>query len=127
LFNSFFAELKKRNVFKVGATYLLLAWVVVQITDTAVPALHLPEWIITAVFFFGAIGFPFALFFAWVFEVTPEGIKKESEIAPEDSISAHTGSKLNFVIIGLLVLIAGYFIYESRFAYPPVSDVAEEV
>ncbi len=66
--DSAFTELKRRNVFKVGVAYLILAWVVVQITDTAVPALHLPEWIITAVFFFGAIGFPFVLFFAWAFE-----------------------------------------------------------
>jgi len=115
LADSFFTELKRRNVFKVGAAYLVLAWVILQITDTAVPALHLPEWIITAVFFFGAIGFPFAIFFAWAFEITPEGIKKESDIAPEDSIASHTGRKLDFAIIGLLVLGMGYFIYESRF------------
>lgn len=124
--DSLFTELKRRNVFKVGIAYLVLAWVVVQITDTAVPALHLPEWIITAVFFFGAIGFPFAVFFAWAFEITPEGMKKESEIAPEDSITAHTGRKLDFIIIGLLVLVAGYFIYESRFE-PEVESPKEVV
>ena len=113
---SLFSELKRRNVFKVGVAYLVLAWVVVQVTDTAVPALHLPEWILTAVFFFGVIGFPFAIFFAWAFEVTPEGIKKESEITPDESITAHTGRKLDFVIIGLLVVGMGYFIYESRFS-----------
>ncbi len=112
---SFISELKRRNVFKVGVAYLVLAWVVVQVADTAVPALHLPDWIITAVIFFGAIGFPFALFFAWAFEITPEGIKNESDISPEDSVAAHTGLNLNFIIIGLLVVALGYFIYESRF------------
>ncbi|MBA6252973.1 MULTISPECIES: hypothetical protein [unclassified Colwellia] len=64
---SLISELKRRNVFKVGIAYLVLAWVVVKITSIAVPALHLPNWINTAVFFFGLIGFPFALFFAWAF------------------------------------------------------------
>ncbi len=79
---SFISELKRRNVFKVGVAYLVLAWVVVQVTDTAVPALHLPEWVHTLVFFIGMIGFPFALFFAWAFEITPDGVKKESDITP---------------------------------------------
>jgi TolB-like protein/Flp pilus assembly protein TadD len=113
--DSFFTELKKRNVFKVGIAYLVLAWVVVQVTQAAVPALNMPEWMNTVVFFLGIIGFPFAIFFAWAFEVTPDGIKKESDVAPEDSISSHTSRKLDFTIIGLLVLVAGYFIYESRF------------
>jgi len=122
LADSLFTKLKKRNVFKVGAAYLVLAWVVIQVTSEAVPALRLPEWVNSLVFYLGAIGFPFALFFAWAFEITPEGIKKESEILPEDSISADTGRKLNFVIIGLLVIALGYFIYESRFEKQPVDN-----
>jgi TolB-like protein/Tfp pilus assembly protein PilF len=115
LANSFFTELKKRNVFKVAIAYLVLSWVVIQVTQAAVPALNMPEWVNTVVFFFGIIGFPFALIFAWAFEITPEGIKKESEIAPEESITAHTGRKLDFIIIALMTLALGYFIYESRF------------
>ena len=112
----FFTELKRRNVFKVGGAYLVLTWVLIQVTVAAVPAFGMPEWVDTVVFFFCILGFPFALFFAWAFEVTPEGIKKESDISPDGSIAAHSGRKLDFVIIGLLVLIAGYFVYESRFA-----------
>ncbi len=125
---SLFQELRRRNVFKVGTAYLVLAWVVVQVTSAAVPALHLPEWINTAVFFFGAIGFPFALFFAWAFEITPDGLKKESEISAEESITAHTGRKLDFVIIAMLVLVAGYFIYESRFKsrVAEIEEVSEQ-
>jgi len=113
--DSLFTELKRRNVFKVGVAYLVMAWVVIQITTEAVPALHLPDWINTAVFFFGIIGFPFAIFFAWAFELTPEGLKREHEVNRDESITHHTSRKLDFVIIGLLVVALGYFIYESRF------------
>lgn len=124
--SSLFEELKRRNVYKVGVAYLVLAWVVIQVTSIAVPAMHLPLWINSAVFFFGAIGFPFALFFSWEFELTPDGVKRESEILPEDSVTAHTGRKLDFIIIGLLVLVAGYFIYESRFISPLENEVEYE-
>ena len=114
--DSFFTELKKRNVFKVGVAYLVLAWVLIQIADVIVPALSLPDWTITFLVVIGMFGFPFALFFAWAFEVTPEGIKKESDISAEESVSAHTGRKLDFIIIGLMAIALGYFIYESRFS-----------
>jgi len=125
--DSFFSELKRRNVFKVGIAYIVLAWVMIQVVDTAVPALHLPEWIITAVFLFGLIGFPFAIFFAWAFEITPDGVKKESEITPEESITHHTSRKLDFVIIGLLVIALGYFIYDSKFADKTIDKNTESL
>ncbi len=121
--DSFFTELKRRNVFKVGVAYLVLAWVVIQIADVVVPALSLPSWTITLLVVLGIFGFPFAIFFAWAFEITPDGIKKESDITPEESITSHTGRKLDFTIIGLLVVALGYFIYESRFE-APTEDVA---
>ena len=86
----------------------------------------LPEWIPKFVIITLMVGFPIALVLAWAFEITPEGIKKESDIAPEDSISAHTGRKLDFIIIGLLVAVAGYFIYESRFESQTDESVAIE-
>lgn len=126
MYGPLFKELKRRNVYKVAVAYLVLAWVVIQVTSLAVPALHLPLWTNSAVFFFGAIGFPFALFFAWEFELTPDGVKRESEILPEDSFTAHTGRKLDFFIIGLLVVALGYFIYESRFTSQPNETVVTE-
>ena len=74
---SFFAELKRRNVIKASAAYLALGWVVTQITGTVAPMLHLPEWVGPLVLWIGVIGFPFVLMFAWVYEITPEGIKRE--------------------------------------------------
>lgn len=111
---SFLAELKRRNVIKVGTAYLVLVWIIIQITSEAVPALHLPEWVNSLVFYFGIIGFPFAIFFAWAFELTPDGLKREQEVQPADSISYQIGSKLIFIIIGLLVIAASYFIWESQ-------------
>ncbi len=101
---SLFRELRRRNVFRVAISYLVLAWLVIQVTAIAVPALHLPHWVNTLVFFFGAIGFPFALLFAWAFELTPEGIKPVKQVHPEQSIAPLTGRKLDFLIIALLVL-----------------------
>jgi len=116
LAGSLFSELKRRNVIKVGTAYLVLAWVVIQVTSEAVPALLLPDWVVTFVFFIGAIGFPFALFFAWAFELTPEGLKKESEVSADESVSHIMGRKLDFIIIGLLIIALAYFIFESRYS-----------
>ena len=99
-----FAELKRRNVFRVGAAYVLLAWVVIQVTDTVGPALKLPEWTLTVVTWFGVIGFPFALFFAWAFELTPEGIRREEDVDRARSVTRSTGRKIDFAIIGLLAI-----------------------
>jgi TolB-like protein/Flp pilus assembly protein TadD len=99
-----FAELKRRNVFRVGAAYVLLAWVVIQVTDTVGPALNLPEWTLAVVTWFGVIGFPFALFFAWAFELTPDGIKREKDVDRAESVTQSTGRKIDFVIIGLLAV-----------------------
>ena len=71
---SFFAELKRRNVFKVAAAYIIVGWLLLQVSDTLVPALHLPEWFHSGVAFLLIIGFPLAMIFAWAFEMTPEGL-----------------------------------------------------
>ena len=112
------AELRRRNVFRVGIAYLVLAWVIIQVTDVAVPALRLPEWVPSLIFFFGAIGFPFALFFAWAFELTPEGIKREHEVDRSESITHITGRKFDFAIIGLLVVALGFVVWDAYLSDP---------
>ena len=109
---SLFTELKRRNVFKVVIGYILLGWVVLQIADIIVPALSLPDWTITFLLVVGALGFPFVIFFSWVFEITPDGVKRETEIDREQSITGNTGRKLDFIIIGMMAIALGYFIYE---------------
>jgi TolB-like protein len=109
---SLIQELKRRNVFKATTAYLVLAWVVIQVTSEAVPALGLPDWVNTLVFLLGALGLPFVILFSWAFELTPEGIKKDAEVAQSDSITSVTAQKLNYVIIGLLVVAIGLMLFD---------------
>ena len=121
---SLFNELKRRNVFKVTAAYIIVAWLLLQISDTLVPALHLPEWFHSGVAFLLILGFPVALIFAWAFELTPEGLKKEKEVDRTQSITHFTGRKLDFTIIGLLLVAAGYLAFD-KFVIDPDRDAAE--
>src|SRR5210317_2018659 len=100
---SFFAELKRRNVFKVAAAYVIVGWLIMQAGEVMAPALNLPDWVNSLLAFFLILGFPLALFFAWAFEMTPEGIKKEKVVDRTRSITHVTGQNLNYTIIALLV------------------------
>jgi TolB-like protein len=119
-------KLKRRNVFRVAVAYAVLAWIVIQVTDTVAPPLHLPSWTLAFVTWIGIIGFPFALFFAWAFELTPEGVKRSSEVARTESIARLTGRKIDFIIIGLLaaavvVLIVDNYVLKDRQGVEPVA------
>ncbi len=107
---SLFSELRRRNVFRVGIAYIVMTWLLLQIVDVVAPMLALPDWIGKMILLLLGIGLPVALFFAWAFELTPEGLKKEKEIDRSKSITPQTGRKLDFVIIGMLVIALGYFV-----------------
>ena len=77
---SFFEELKRRNVFRVGIAYAISAWVLLQFVDLVLENIQAPDWIMKVFMLALAVGFPLAIFFAWAFEMTPEGIKKEKDI-----------------------------------------------
>lgn len=100
----FFQELRRRNVVKVATVYLIASWVLIQVAETTFPALQLPEWTITFVVVILGILFPIAIIFAWAFEVTPEGLKKTAEVDTDESITPQTGQKMNYLIIGGLVI-----------------------
>jgi TolB-like protein/Flp pilus assembly protein TadD/uncharacterized membrane protein YhdT len=104
---SFWGELRRRNVFKVGVAYLVAAWLLAQVVGLVEGPLDLPDWFDTAVIVFLAVGFPVALLLAWAYEVTPEGIKKTRHVPLEESIRQLTGQKLNYVVTGLLALAVG--------------------
>jgi len=110
-----FEELRRRNVFRVGAAYLVVAWLVAQVADVFFDGFDAPPWALKALLLVLVIGFPVSLVFAWVYELTPEGVKREIEVDRSDSVTRQTGRKLDFVIIGALVLALGYFVWESRF------------
>ena len=124
---SLFNELKRRNVFKVAAAYIIVGWLIMQAGDTLAPALHLPELINSVLAFFLILGFPLALFFAWAYEMTPEGIKKEKEVDRSQSITQITGQKLNYTIIALLVAVLAYFAYDKFLVQPRSADVTSPV
>jgi len=111
---SIFAELKRRNVFRVGIAYLVASWVLMQVVDVISPVFELPDWAPKLIFLLLAIGLVPALIFAWAFELTPEGIKKESEVSPAGSITRSTGRKLNIVIIGFLVAAVALLLVERQ-------------
>ena len=97
----FFAELKRRNVYRVAIAYAVVGWLVMQVAATVVPALHLPGAITTAVVVLVLLGFPLALVLAWAFELTPAGIKRTEDVAPEESVAPKTGRKL-MVLAGVV-------------------------
>jgi len=113
---SFFTELKRRNVFRVGFAYLIGSWLLAQIAELLLDTFKAPEWTMQFIVVALMIGFPIAVFFAWAFELTPDGVKRESEVDRSQSIRRETGQKLNRGIIIILVLALGYFVWESRFA-----------
>jgi TolB-like protein len=118
---SFFEELKRRNVFRMTIAYVIVAWLILQVGDTLAPALHLPDWVNSTLAFFLILGFPLAVFFAWAYEITPEGIKRESEIDRARSITHVTGRKLDRAITVVLVVALGYFAFD-KFVLDPSRD-----
>ena len=106
---SFITELKRRNVFRVGAAYGIVAWLLVEVASVVLPTFGAPDWVMKVVTFLVVLGFPLALVLAWAFELTPEGIKLESAADSIAAVSSKSRSKLDFAIVGLLVLALVYF------------------
>ena len=104
---SFFNELKRRNVVRMGVLYIVASWVVLQISDVIFDPLGVPSWVFRLLMSLLALGFPFALIFSWIFELTPEGLKLERDIDRSQSIVHQTGHRMNTVIVVLLVLAIG--------------------
>jgi TolB-like protein len=109
---NFFAELKRRNVYKVAVVYAIVAWLLIQIATQVFPFFEIPNWGVRLIVLVIVIGFPIALILAWAFELTPEGIKRTEDVAPNESITRRTGRKLDFLIIGVLLVVIGFFAYQ---------------
>ena len=100
---SFFDELKRRNVIRVGIAYAVAAWVVLQVADLVLEAVEAPAWVLKALLLVIALGFVASLIIAWAYELTPEGIKREEDVVRGESITRETASKLSRITIGLLI------------------------
>ena len=125
---SVWVELKRRNVVRVAIAYAVVSWLTLQFADVLVPLLGLPEWVGKFVFLLLAIGFPLALIFAWAYELTPEGLKKEKDVDRSQSVTRKTGRRIDSLIIGVLVVAVGMLLFDKFIlSGSPESPEATEV
>ncbi|HQX23702.1 MAG TPA: adenylyl cyclase, partial [Pseudomonadota bacterium] len=106
---SFFAELKRRNVIRMGAAYLVLSWLLIQVAGQLLPVFGAPEWVMRVLVMSLAAGLVVVLVFSWVYELTPGGLRRESEVPAEQSVTMHTAKRLDHITIVLVVLALGVF------------------
>ena len=127
---SLIAELKRRNVFRVIAAYAVLSWLLLQIADVVFEFMAIPDSAGRILIAFLAIGFLPVVLFSWGYELTPDGVKKESEVPPEDSVAVHTAKKLDVAVIIMLAVAITLFVMD-RFAgaggSPPEPEPAAQV
>jgi TolB-like protein/Tfp pilus assembly protein PilF len=122
-FGNLFSELKRRNVIRMAGLYLVGAWLVVQVAGTVLPMFGAPEWLPRTIVVLLTIGFVPAVIFSWVFELTPQGLKRDEDVAPEQSIAPQTGRRMDRMIIVVLVLALGYFAFD-KFVLAPRREAA---
>ena len=115
-----FDELKRRNVIRVAVAYVVSAWLVLQVADIAIDNIGAPEWVFSVFLLAGGLFFLPVLFFSWAYEITPEGVKKESEVDRDHSITHRTGRKLDLITIGMLVAVVAFVMVERTWYSQPV-------
>jgi TolB-like protein len=124
---SLLAELRRRNVIRMAGLYLVGAWLVTQVAGTVLPMFGAPEWVARSVVLLLVIGFVPALVFAWVFELTPEGIKREGEVAPVESLAPRTARRMDRLLLVALLLALGYFAVDKFLLAPAREPAASAV
>jgi TolB-like protein/Flp pilus assembly protein TadD len=124
---SFFDELKRRNVIRVGLAYLVLSWVLLQVGDVVFDALRLEDTALTIMLVLLALGFVPAVVIAWVYELTPEGVRRESDVDRDQSITPETGHRLNIVIVVLLVAALGLFAFDRFGSSGPAEQASAPI
>ena len=120
---SLFTELRRRNVFKVGAAYAIVAWLLLQITDIVLPTFQAPLWVAQTITFVLAIGFPIAVILAWAFDVTPQGIKAASDVKVGDAPAQPSALRLGYISQGLILLAVGFLVVDQYVLEPGVSAI----
>src|ERR1700730_17723890 len=109
---NFFAELRRRNVYKVAIAYGIVAWLLIQVATQTFPFFEIPRWCVRLVIVLLLLGFPIAVILAWAYELTPEGIKRTEDLAPEKLSKSVTDRKLNAVIIAFLLCAVGFLVFQ---------------
>jgi len=121
---SFLQELKRRNVIRMAGLYLVGAWLLVQVASTLFPAFNVPEGTMRGLVIVLVLGFFVALVFAWIYELTPEGIKRDAEVPPEASIGKQTARRMEHLLVVLLLLALGYFAFDKFVLAPKRAGAA---
>ena len=115
---NFIAELKRRNVIRMAGLYLVGAWLITQVAATLLPVFEAPGWVMKTLVGILAVGFIPAMIFAWIFELTPDGLKRDSEIPEAQSIAPQTAQKMNRLIVALLLIAVAYFGFDKFYLAP---------
>jgi serine/threonine-protein kinase len=110
--DNFFGELKRRNVYKVAVAYAVVAWLLIQAASILFPTFDAPPWVMKVLVAIIVIGFPLAMILSWAFEITPEGIKREEDILPNESVTRRTGRKIVGITIVVAVVATGLFVFQ---------------
>ena len=110
--NNFFAELKRRNVYKVAATYAIISWLLIQVGSILFPTFEAPGWVMKTFIVLVALGFPLALIFAWAYELTPTGVRRTEYLPPNETRTRSAGRKFNLIIIALLFLAVALLVFD---------------
>jgi TolB-like protein/cytochrome c-type biogenesis protein CcmH/NrfG len=120
---SFISELKRRNVFRVATAYVVGSWLIIQVAETTFPAFGLGDTALRVVIIVLGVAFIPALVFSWAFELTPEGLRREVDVAREASITRYTGKRIDRIIMVLLAVALGYFLFD-RLVLTPAREAA---
>lgn len=119
-------ELRRRNIFKVCLAYMIVSWIVVQISGAVLPGLHAPGWVMQGLVLVLILAFPIAVLLAWAFELTPEGLKATADVDKTQSITVKTGRQLNKVVFGLMAAAAVVFVIDF-YVFPAQLSIDPEV
>lgn len=121
---SLFLELKRRNVIRVSVAYVITAWLVLQVADVVLGNIQAPAWVFQVILLLLAIGLPVAVIFAWAYELTPDGIRREKDVVRTASVTSKTGRKLDRAIIVILVVAVAYFAFDKYVGNEQLEDVS---
>src|SRR5438067_53150 len=122
--NDFFTELRRRNVYKVAVAYAVISWLLIQAASILLPTFEAPPWVMKVLVVLLALGFLFAVFISWAFEMTPEGMKRTADISPGDVIPYWSKRKFAAVIVSVALLATGLLVFELLRA--PRSTIASK-
>ena len=127
LTSGFLAELQRRNVIRMAGLYLVGAWLAVQVAETLLPIFDTPDWVLKALVVLLALAFLPTLVFSWLYELTPEGLKRDAEVTPAQSIASTTGRRMDRLIIAGLVAVVALFAADRFFKWEAVLPIMTPV